>query len=189
MLNAIHSGMGQKFLALVLEDAPPQWQTDVVTSHFPALLHTNTCVPVPQLERSAQSQPLNSTAVVAHASVALHGLLASGESASIHVLSFARSLASLLKLISAVLASPGVMHHVNQDALGKMVAALYQTTPAVLGHASRQAGALLSAIRQHDEALTQKAEEQQSDQYQAFMLQVCMTWEVRFSLIGVAVAP
>ena len=178
MLNALHPDLGHSYLALVPQDATPQWQADTITSHFPALSQANASSSASQVEDNIQPQPPNSTAVLAHAVVALHGLPANGQTASVAVFSCAHSLVSLLELTAAVIASSGVMHHTEQHPLSNMVAALCKLTPALLGCGSMQAEALRSVIREHNLALFQEREQQQSDEHQARMLHMCMAWTV-----------
>ena len=178
MLNAVHVGLGQDFLLLQRVDAPPQWQSTIIASNLPDLQQAQASASAPAGNQSTHATQFHSTAAVAHAAVTLHGLYANSQTASAPLFSYMQSLASLLELLAAVLATPGVTEHADQESMGDLTAALYRSTPGVMGHCSQQAQSLLIGISQHDEALVQSTQRRHYDERQESLLFHLFRWTV-----------
>lgn len=174
-LKAFHAELGYAYLALIGQLDPPQWQSDIIATRFPALQAAGT----PVLSDSAQIKPSHSTAEVTQATTALHGLPVSWQPASANVFSCVRSLASTLELLTALIPSPAVLHHVKLDSLGTLVAALCKQVPWGVGPSSEKVQALLGVIRGHDETLVQRIEQEGYQERHSCLLGLLQEWKVR----------
>ena len=172
-LEAIHARLGHAHLALVRQFDPPQWQSDVIAARFPALQVANP----PASEHAFGNKLSYSTAGLAQAAAALHGLPATWQPASADAFSCVQSIASILELMSALLASPAVMHHVVSD-MDTLITALFKLKPLVTGSGSREVQTLLGMIRGHDEALLQRLEEAEYQEQNSCLLGWLYAWKV-----------
>lgn len=180
-LHALHPELEWSYLALIGKTSTPQWQSDLIGSHLPATQPPNTFEPgsAPSSPGSAHVRPPHSTAAVAQAAAALHGLPSTWQPASADAFSCVRSIGSMLELVSALLAVPPVMLHVGSDSTGTLVTALYKLMPWAVKAGSYRAETLLGAIREHGEALVQRIEQEGYQRQHACLLGLLHTWKVR----------
>ena len=174
-LEAIHAKLGHAYLALVGQFDPLQWQSDVIAARFPALQAGKPLVS----EHASDIKLPYSTAGLAQAAAALHGLPATWQPASADVFSCVQSLASILELLSALLSSPAVMHHVEPDSMSTLVTALFKLMLLVTGPGRRKVQTLLGVIKGHDEALLQRLEEREHQERHSCLLGWLYAWKVK----------
>lgn len=178
-LKAFHAQLGCVYLALIGQLNPPQWQSDIIATRFPALQAAGTPVISKHVSDSAHTKPSHSTAEVTQAAAALHGLPVDWQPASADVFSCVRSLASTVELLTALVPRPAVMRHVKSDSMGTLVAALCNQVPWGVGPSSGKAEALLGVIRGHDEALVQRIKQEGYQERHSCLLGLLRQWKVR----------
>ena len=171
-LEAVHRQLGSNLASLTWQHGPAPWQTLQITSHFPA---AETSEP----GSSAMSSTQESVGAVMHAAMAMHGLPVTAQPDSSQVLSCVRGLASVIGLLSHIVALPEVLEHAaSEECLEKVVAALTWLTPAVHGYVIRDAEMLSGLIRSSKPDVVQKAEEEQQLRHQAVLLSLLNAWKV-----------
>lgn len=178
-LNATQAELGCTYHALLGQLDPPQWQSDLIASRYPTLQAADTSesasVPTP----AAQVKSSHSTATLAQAAAALHGLPATRQPASADVFSCMQSMGSILELVSALVAAPGVMHLVGLDHMGTLASVLNKLMPVVAGHGRSKVQTLMGVIRGRDEALAQRIEQEGCQERHSCLLTLLYTaWKV-----------
>lgn len=171
----MNAELGHAYLALIGQFDPPQWQSDLIAACFPALQAANS----PLSQHAYGIKLPYSTAGFAQAAAALHGLPASWQPASADAFSCVQSLGSILELLSALLPTSAVMHHVESDSMDTLASALFKLMPLVTGPGSGRVQTLLEVIRGHDDALLQRIEQQGYEARHACLLGLCHIWKVR----------
>ena len=181
-LTAINTELGKAFAALVWQDAPPQWQTSLITARFPSL-HVATPAQAQQ-RHSAPAASSYNLATAMHAAFATHGLPATRQPASTGGLDSLRCLAGVLELLSAVTSLPGLGDHITEDSWEAVVAAVTNTATAVCGCTGKQQKTLLEWVTSHRAEAVHRAEKQHQQRQEAVMLSMLTAWKVCGSLLG-----
>jgi len=171
-LEAIHPQLGSNLASLTWQLGPAPWQTFQITSHYPA-------AETSQPGSSATSGIQESVGSVMHAAVAMHGLPVTAQTDSSQVLSCIRGLASVIGLVSHIVAVPGLLEHTaGEECLEGIVAALTRLTPAIHGYVIRDGVMLSGLIRNIRPDVVQKAEEEEQLRKRAVLLSLLNTWKV-----------
>lgn len=178
-LKAFHAELGCAYLALIGQLKPPQWQSGIIATRFPALQAAGIPVISEHVSDPGHTKPSHSIVEVTQAAAALHGLPVSWQPASADAFSCVQSLASTVELLTALVPSPAVMRYVKSDSMGILVAALRKQVPWGVGPSSEKVQALLGVIRGHDEALVQRIEQEGYQEQHSCLLGLLRDWTVR----------